>query len=323
MATVKFRERILNFLFAAGSDGWLALLRFGLGLQIVFYSLSLRGDWQALFAGEGSGFVSRDLTEAILKIENPFVPQIGWFVVLGSHAGIGEQTTLSILWALLFSAGCGLLLGLVCRPSAIIAWLLHLCAAKSGDFLTYGVDNLMTIGLFYLAIAPLPDRYALGSKLWKTKRIDPGRLGFHRRVLQLHLCIIYFFSGLTKCLGAGWWNGASIWRALTRPPFNIIPVELLVSWKILFPFLGVAVCVIETSYPIFIWWKKTRLVWLVSVLAMHIAIGLSMGLYLFSLIMVVLNVAAFGPGTWIMAPQWARSVLFENRRVEPRPSGAG
>jgi hypothetical protein len=29
---------------------------------------------------------------------------------------------------------------------------------------------------------------------------------------------------------------------------------------------------------------------------MHIAVGLTMGMYLFSLIMIVLNLAAFGPG---------------------------
>jgi hypothetical protein len=29
---------------------------------------------------------------------------------------------------------------------------------------------------------------------------------------------------------------------------------------------------------------------------MHIAIGVTMGMYLFALIMIVLNVAAFGPG---------------------------
>ena len=318
----KFQERILSFLFSPESDRWLALLRFGLGLQVVAYSLSFRTDWQALFAGEGSAFISRNLTDAILKIENPFVPQIGWFVTLGNHVGLGEQTTLSILWALLFSAGCGLLLGLFCRVSAIMAWLLHLCAAKSGDFLAYGVDNLMTIGLFYLAIAPPPDRYALDSKLWKSKAKDPARLGFYRRVLQLHLCVIYFFSGMTKCLGAGWWNGDSIWRALTRPPFNIIPVELLVSWKVVFPFLGIAVCIIETSYPIFIWWKKTRLLWLVSVLAMHIGIGLSMGLYLFSMIMVVLNLAAFGPDFSFLLAQPAGSFRLEEGRIGPRPSEA-
>src|ERR1051325_8175724 len=303
---MKLRERINGFLFPRAADRWLTLLRVGLGLQILFYGLSFRRDWNTLFAGEGSAFISRDLTEAILKIDNPFGPQIGWFVALG------EPTTLSILWLLLFGAGCALVLGLFCRSSAVIIWLLHLCAAKSGDFFAYGLDNLMTIGLFYLAIAPLPDGYALDSKLWRAKQINPARLGFHRRLLQLHLCVIYFFSGLTKCLGAGWWNGASIWRALTRPPFNVIPLDLLTSWQFVFPFLGIAVCVIETGYPVFIWPRRTRLVWLVCILGMHIAIGLSMGLLLFASIMLVLNVAAFGPGSSLMARQRASADLGPN-----------
>jgi hypothetical protein len=29
---------------------------------------------------------------------------------------------------------------------------------------------------------------------------------------------------------------------------------------------------------------------------MHVAIGMTMGMYLFALIMIILNVAAFGPG---------------------------
>jgi hypothetical protein len=32
---------------------------------------------------------------------------------------------------------------------------------------------------------------------------------------------------------------------------------------------------------------------------MHVAIGLTMGMYLFALIMIVLNLAAFGPGLGI------------------------
>ncbi|MFN2542384.1 MAG: hypothetical protein ABR514_09495 [Chthoniobacterales bacterium] len=319
MARLKWWDALARFLFAPDADRWLGLLRFGLGLQVSLYCVSLRRDWNALFTGEGNLFISRDLTEAILKIENPFGPQIGWFVTLGNQFGLNEQTTLSILWRLLLCAGGCLLVGFFSRSAAVIAWLLHLCAAKSGDYLAYGVDNLTTIGLFYLAIAPLPDRYALDSKLWRTPGIDPARLGFHRRLLQLHLCVIYFFSGLTKCLGAGWWNGSSIWRALSRPPFNIVPVELLASWKIVFPFLGIAVCVIETGYPFLIWPQKTRLVWLIAILTMHIGIGLTMGLHLFSLIMAVLNVAAFGPGSWTMFRQSFDSV--EALRLQPRPSG--
>jgi hypothetical protein len=121
-------------------------------------------------------------------------------------------------------------------------------------------------------------------------------LGFWRRALQLHLCAIYFFSGLTKCLGSGWWDGSNVWRALIRPPFNIIDPEMLVGWKYLFPVAGIFICLLEIGYPFFIWSDKTRKMWLICICAMHSGIGLLMGMYLFALIMIVLNVAAFGPG---------------------------
>jgi hypothetical protein len=291
-----WRERILQFLFPAGSDTWLAVLRLGLGLQVVLYALSLLNDWNYLFAATGSGLVSRNLGEAILSLESPFVPRLGWLIALGAHVGLGEQTVLSIAWVSLLGTGSSLLAGLFCRSSAILAWFLHLCAAKSGAFVSYGVDNFMTIGLFYLMLSPLPDRYSLDWRLRKSRPKDPQVLGFWRRVVQLHLCVIYFFSGLTKCLGSGWWDGTNIWRALTRPPFNIVPPEILVRWKYFLPVLGISICLIETGYPVFIWLKKTRMIWLICVLGMHIAIGLTMGMYLFALIMIILNAAAFGPG---------------------------
>jgi hypothetical protein len=300
-----FRERLREFLFAPDSDTWLALLRIGLGFQVTLYCLSLRSAWNHLFAGDSNGFIGRDLTEALLTIDSPFAPRLGWLVNLGSHLGLGEETTLFLAWAFLLCAGCFLLFGLFCRPSAAIAWFLHLCAVKSGNFVAYGMDNFTTIGLFYLMVAPLPDHHALDWKFWKPQSNDPGMLGFHRRVLQLHLCIIYFFGGITKCLGAGWWTGESMWRALTRPPFHLISTQILVSWQPVLPFLGIAVCLLETGFPILIWFRKTRLIWLVCVLGMHVAIGLTMGLYLFALIMIVLDIAAFGPG--VLARQSEKS----------------
>jgi hypothetical protein len=290
------RERIVAFLFSPDSDRWVSLLRLGLGLQVALYCLSLRNDWNNLFAGDRNVFINRELTEAILTLQNPLVPRLGWLIAAGSYFGLTEETTLFAVWICLSAAACCLLLGFCCRTSAITAWFIHLCAVKSGDFVAYGMDTFTTIGLFYLMVAPLPDRYALDWKLWKPRRNDPRRLGFQRRVLQLHMCLIYFFSGITKCLGAGWWTGESIWRALTRPPFDLIPLQVLISWEAIFPVLGIAVCLLETGYPLFIWWRRTRFIWLLCILGMHVAIGLTMGLYLFSIIMIVLNIAAFGPG---------------------------
>jgi uncharacterized membrane protein YphA (DoxX/SURF4 family) len=290
------KERILGFLFPAETDNWLAILRLGLGLQTTLYSLSLRNDWNDLLRGAGKGVSSPDLAEALLSVESHFVPRLGWLAALGEHVGLREETVLTVVWICLLVAGCGLFLGLFCRFSAILAWFFHLCAAESGGFVSYGMDNFMTIGLFYLMLSPLPDRYSLDWQWWKCQPRDRQLLGFFRRVLQIHLCLIYFVSGLTKSLGSGWWDGSNIWRSLIRPPFNVIDPEILVRWNYLFPVAGIFVCILELGYPFFIWNDTTRKIWLISICGMHFAIGVTMGMYLFALIMIVLNVAAFGQG---------------------------
>lgn len=288
-------ERFTGFLFPSRSDRSLSILRVGLGIQVVLYCLSLRKDWVELFAENNRGAISRELMEALLSLNARYVPRLGWLVDLGKQFGVGEETVLAISWLALLCAAICLLFGFCCRASAITTWFLYVCSIKSGNLFSYGVDTFTTIGLFYLMLAPFPDRLALDRRLWKSQLRDPEFYGFFQRVLQLHLCVIYFFGGLTKALGAGWWTGESLWRALTRPPFNIMPEHIIMSGRAVLPIAGIAVLVLEAGYPVFIWMKKTRRIWLIVIICMHIAIGLTMGLYLFTLIMITLNLAAFGP----------------------------
>jgi hypothetical protein len=267
-----------------------------MGLQVLLYCLSIRKDWAYLLAGTGGGLISRNLSEAILSLESPLIPRLGWLVEMGARLGVGEGAILSAAWFCLFGAGFFLLVGFLSRPAAIVAWFLQLSAVKSGDLVSYGMDNFTTIGLFYLMLAPLPDHYSLDWRWRGARKQDRQLLGFFRRVLQVHLCLIYFFGGIAKSLGSGWWDGSNLWRALVRPPFNLIAPEILIRWKYIFPVAGILICFLELGYAFFIWTKRTRPVWLVGVLAMHVGIGLTMGMYLFSLIMIILNLAAFGPG---------------------------
>jgi len=291
----QWKERLRVFLFPPETDRWLGLLRIGLGLQVLFYALSLRSDWNYLFAEPGEGLIGRALPEALLSTESPLIPRLGWLVMLTARTGFSESTALSIVWWVLLFAGCCLLIGFFSRASAILAWFVHLCAAESGGFISYGVDNFMTIGLFYLMLSPLPDRYSLDQRWRKLPSKNQRLLGFFRRVLQVHLCLIYFFGGVAKCLGSGWWDGSNLWRALIRPPFNVIAPEILIRLKYLFPVAGIVICLLEISYPVFIWNRRTRGIWLMCICVMHLAIGLTMGMYLFAFIMIVLNIAAFGP----------------------------
>ena len=320
-----------RFLFPTESDDWLTVLRIGLAVETILYCLSFRNDWNYLLGSSG-GLSSRELAEKILSLESPLVPRLGWLVDLGVHVGLREETILSGIWLVLLCAGVGLFFGFFSRLSAVLAWFLHLCAAKSGGVLSYGVDNFMTIGLFYLMLSPSSDRWSLDKRWRKSRpqdrsangRIRRGEqvMGFFRRVLQLHLCVIYLFSGLTKCLGSGWWDGSNLWRALIRPPFNVVDPEILVKWKYLFPVAGVVISLLELSYPFFIWGRSTRKIWLVCICGMHAAIGITMGMYLFALVMVVLNVAAFAPD---FSFSKIRAALSANREIDEltrKPQGA-
>jgi hypothetical protein len=306
------------FLFPREGDGWLSLLRVGLGIQTVFYAISLQQDWEYLFARNGHELVGPDVAEALLSTQSPLVPRLGWLTAVGIRIGLSESIILSIAWWMLVIAGAALVAGVFSRASAVIAWFVHLCAAKSGEFLSYGVDNFMTIGLFYLMLSPLPDRWALEVGWRKPRPQDRQVLGFFRRVLQLHLCVIYFFGGLSKCLGSGWWDGSNLWRALIRPPFNVIDPGMLLQWKYLFPLAGMSICLLEIGYPVFIWPRRTRTIWLAAVLAMHVAIGLTMGLYLFALVMIVLNVAAFAPESIAGIFRSPRGASTTSAIAEPR-----
>ena len=310
----KWENRLLSFLFAGASDRWLTILRIGLGAEILAYSWSLRRDWINLFAANAEGLIRRDLTEALLASEGTFVPRLGWFVFLGEGTGLSESQLLSLLWTLLFAAGCCLLIGLFSRPAAVTAWFLHLSATKSNSLLAYGVDNFMTIGLFYLMLSPLPGGLSIDSRIWKVRN-RPELLGFFRRLLQLHLCFIYFFGGLAKCLGAGWWNGLSIWRALTRPPFNVLSIDVVLHWRAILPLAGIVVCLLELTYPLLIWPLRTRFACLICIVALHIGIGLTMGMYLFSFTLIVLNLAAFGPGSLSFRRPLATSATFTRERA--------
>jgi len=87
------RERLLEFLFPADTDSWLAVLRFGLGFQVTCYSLSLQRDWNYLLWG-----TARNVAEALLSLESHLVPTLGWLVTLGAHVGLHEETVLRVMW---------------------------------------------------------------------------------------------------------------------------------------------------------------------------------------------------------------------------------
>ena len=290
----KARSVITAFLFCEESDAWLGTLRIGLGLVVVCYALSLANDWNLLFATSEPALVTRDFSEALLSLQSRFVPRLGWLVDVGQRFGLKEQVVLRIAWICLLGSGLGLTLeSIAVAPQS---WRGSFISARRGVARLFPMAWMTSPRLVFSISCSHPCRIGLlliAGDAVRNLEVPQHPVFFHR-VLQLHLSLIYFFSGLTKCLGPGWWNGESLWRALTRPPFDVVSADVLVRFKVFFPIAGIGVCLLEVAYPIFIWWKRTRIVWLISHSAYDAAIGLMMGMYLFAMVMIVLNLAAFG-----------------------------
>ena len=97
----RLTNRLREFLLAPKSSVWLTILRTGLGLQVFCYGISLRADWIEALSREHQGLIRRDLTEAMLSAESPFIPRVGWLVDTGAYFGLSERVVLWSVWLIL------------------------------------------------------------------------------------------------------------------------------------------------------------------------------------------------------------------------------
>jgi hypothetical protein len=233
---------------------------------------------------------------AIIELGNDvWLPTIGKLALLAENVGIGSTTVVHIIFAVYGASLVGLLLGWKARLFGVAAWILHSLMVNSGYLSLYGVDTMLHICLFYAAWMPMGGAYSIQHFL-RRETADPPSFaaGLSIRALQFHLCIIYVNTSLAKMSGSQWWNGEAIWRALMEPQFAVFDM----SWLAGAPWVATIVCwgvlLVEGGYPFLIWPRRTRLAWVVATVLLHLGIAVSMGLWLFGLIMALLTLSAFG-----------------------------
>ena len=68
------------------------------------------------------------------------------------------------------------------------------------------------------------------------------------RLLQVHMCIIYFFSGIGKAQGELWWNGLAMFMATANLEYQSVSATWLVHYRYLAFFLTHLIVFWELSY---------------------------------------------------------------------------
>jgi len=150
------------------------------------------------------------------------------------------------------------------------------------------------VALLYLVWMPCGAALSVDGRRRKKpcKPSPAARLGL--RVLQVHLCAVYATSGLAKACVRGWWTGDAIWKALLAAERGPIDPGWLAAHPWLSAASGWLVLLVELGYPVLMWPRRTRRVWVVATATLHLAVAVLLGPAVLGAVMTVLTVAAFG-----------------------------
>ncbi|MBA4016225.1 MAG: HTTM domain-containing protein [Pirellula sp.] len=217
--------------------------------------------------------------------------------------------------------------GLFTRVTSILTCLLTLSYIHRLPLVLFGTDQLNAMLALYLALAPCGQAYSLDRWRAARKRERYGAGGplpdappsttanIAARLIQLHMCAIYFFAGIGKLQGDSWWAGYALWGAAANMEYRTVDLTWLAHVPVLMALLTQLTAYWELFFCVLIWPRLLRPLMLFVALALHLSIGICMGLMTFGLIMPI-AVYAFVP------PEWTRR-LVERRPEVATTSGAG
>jgi hypothetical protein len=128
------------------------------------------------------------------------------------------------------------------------------------------------------------------------------------RLIQLHMCVIYFFSASAKLLGAAWWDGTAVWWAVAIYEYQSIDMTWLAAWPVLVAALTYGTVFWELTYPVLVWPRATKPIVLAVAVLAHGGIALFLGMITFGLVMLIGNLA-------FVPPQLVRMVVERRSRT--------
>jgi hypothetical protein len=215
------------------------------------------------------------LAQAKELFEGKFHTPLFWFPESSLGVQILHFTFLAVL--------AFLALGVWPRVMAAIGLYLHVLFEHRNFLFMYGFDKVAACWLFYLMFLKSNSHFSL----LKRKTESQGLLNSAAfRMAQIHLCVIYGYSGMEKLKGQTWWSGEALWNIISNGIVSPIDMSFMahVPWLI---YIGTFMALFwEVYFPLAVWVPRLRKSWLIFGLIFHFVTAISMNLLFFSLLMV-------------------------------------
>lgn len=286
-----------HFWFEFDHPWGLALARIQVALVMLYlYVIRQTANLEA-FTDQGP--VPRKMAIAILP--EIYRPPFAWFslwpdsVVPWVHAFF-----LLLLVVVLLGAGT--------RKIGWLAWILHMGFLQRNYSILFGADLMAGLALFFLAFTRCEEHLSV-RKWWHDRHssVFPERRdasvvsSAFARLWQIQWLTIYAYTGMEKLKGSTWWDGTALWTVLGNPQMVAADLGFLRNFHLAIAGLTFATVIFETYFPAAMLMPRLRKVWLGVGVLFHSGIGILMGLWTFSLLM--------------MAPYWLFLTPAEVTRI--------
>ena len=248
----------------------------------------------------------------------------GWPAFLGvfSHVdGIGFD----LLYLATILAGTLLMLGVFTRASTIVTLLLWVSLYVSNPFVGSGGDAILRMVLLYLCFTDAGRHWSVDARL-RPRRVEvrdtvPPWMAtlLHNlaMILIVHqIVMVYLASSFWKIQSSVWRDGTAVYYPLQTDaysPWHDALQPLYASSAFIAAATYTAI-VVQLFFPVFLLYRPARLAALVVITAMHLGIGLMMGIMYFSLVMIAVDMILVSDRSWLRAQE-----LLRVRRSSPRP----
>ena len=200
-------------------------------------------------------------------------------------------------------------IGAATRVTSILAFLITISYSQRVPVANFGFDQILGMMCLYLAIAPSGRAVSADNfirKWWRRRRgvameSAPVRYASARmasRLIQLHLCAIYFWAGFSKLKGPTWWTGEAMWNVIANQEYQTLDLTWM-AWTPWIPFLIAHITIAwETSFIVLVWNRRLRPLVLAMGTAMHFGIGAFLGMWTFGLMMTFAYLSFADPEIW-------------------------
>jgi hypothetical protein len=280
------------FWFTPADPTLLGVLRVLTGLMLV-YTHAVWGLVLGDFFGP-SGWLSERLIRTLQ--EGGYACSFWWLVPRGWMWPVyGASMVVLVLFTV----------GFWTRVTSILAFVVTVSFAHRVPVALFGLDQINGILTLYLAIGPsgralsldrwLAIRRGQDEALWRAPSVGAN---LAQRLINVHMCVIYTFAGLSKLQGESWWSGEAMWRAFANLEYQSIDMTWL-AWHPWLLNLMTHVSVLwEISFCVLIWQPRLRPLVLALAVVLHVGIGACLGMWTFGLIMLI-GCASFLPNDWV------------------------